>query len=197
MIIHISGPSGSGKTTLGNKIKEKLKNKIVVKDLDDLLFEFVMMKEKSKQNTSIILKKWKKEYQKYIDNYIENQNKSIIFVGLNTDFGRPLGFRNDKLKPPKAFYNIHADYKFYIDIPVNEILQQKFYRQVMKICNNKEEWFEKWLNYPDNTQQKLNYLINISLWNKETEKWNKLYKKKDYKFMNRENIFIEVIKLLN
>jgi len=196
MIIHISGPSGSGKTTLGNKIKEKLRNKIVVKDLDDLLFEFVMMKEKSKQNTSIILKKWKKEYQKYIDNYIENQNKSIIFVGLNTDLGS-FGFRNDKLKPPKAFYNIHADYKFYIDIPVNEILQQKFYRQVMKICNNKEEWFEKWLNYPDNTQQKLNYLINISLWNKETEKWNKLYKKKDYKFMNRENIFIEVIKLLN
>jgi len=196
MIIHISGPSGSGKTTLGNKIKEKLRNKIVVKDLDDLLFEFVMMKEKSKQNTSIILKKWKKEYQKYIDNYIENQNKSIIFVGLNTDLGS-FGFRNDKLKPPKAFYNIHADYKFYIDIPVNEILQQKLYRQVIKICNNKEEWFEKWLNYPDNTQQKLNYLINISLWNKETEKWNKLYKKKDYKFMNRENIFIEVIKLLN
>jgi len=118
--------------------------------------------------------------------------KSIIFVGLNTDLGS-LGFRNDKLKPPKTFYNIHADYKFYIDILVNEILQQKFYRQVMKICNNKE----KWLNYPDKTQQKLNYDINISLWNKETEKWNKLYKKKDYKFMNRENIFIEVIKLLN
>jgi len=196
MIIHISGPSGSGKTTLGNKIKEKLKNKIVVKDLDDLLFEFVMMKEKSKQNTSIILKKWKKEYQKYIDNYIENQNKSIIFVGLNTDLGS-FGFRNDKLKPPKAFYNIHADYKFYIDIPVNEILQQKLYRQVMKICNNKEKWFEKWLNYPDKTQQTLNYDINISLWNKETKKWNKLYKKKDYKFMNRENIFIEVIKILN
>jgi len=67
----------------------------------------------------------------------------------------------------------------------------------MKICNNKEKWFEKWLNYPDKTQQTLNYDINISLWNKETKKWNKLYKKKDYKFMNRENIFIEVIKLLN
>jgi len=87
MIIHISGPSGSGKTTLGNKLKEKFKNKIVVKDLDDLLFEFVMIKEKSKYPVSTILKNWKEDYQKYIDKYIKNQNKPIIFVGLNTDLG--------------------------------------------------------------------------------------------------------------
>jgi len=36
LIIHISGASGSGKTTLGNKLKEQFKNKIVVKDLDNL-----------------------------------------------------------------------------------------------------------------------------------------------------------------
>ena len=41
MIIHISGPSGSGKTTLGNKLKNEFKNKIVVKDLDDLRDEFI------------------------------------------------------------------------------------------------------------------------------------------------------------
>lgn len=41
LIIHISGPSGAGKTTLGNKLKEKFKNKIVVKDLDDLRNEFI------------------------------------------------------------------------------------------------------------------------------------------------------------
>jgi uridine kinase len=39
MIIHISGPSGSGKSTLGGKLKEHFKNKIVVKDLDDLRAE--------------------------------------------------------------------------------------------------------------------------------------------------------------
>lgn len=41
LIIHVSGPSGSGKTTLGNKLKEKFKSKIIVKDLDDLRAEFI------------------------------------------------------------------------------------------------------------------------------------------------------------
>ena len=41
MIIHISGPSGAGKTTLGKKLKAYYKNKIIVKDLDDLRVEFI------------------------------------------------------------------------------------------------------------------------------------------------------------
>jgi len=48
VIIHISGASGSGKTTLGNKIKEELGGKVLVKDLDDLFFDFVKIKEKTK-----------------------------------------------------------------------------------------------------------------------------------------------------
>ena len=197
MIIHISGPSGSGKTTLGNKLKEKFKNKIVVKDLDDLLFEFVMIKEKSKYPVSTILKNWKEDYQKYIDKYIKNQNKPIIFVGLNIDMNRIIGFRKKELKPPKAFYNIHADYKFYIDLPIEQILQQKFFRQTQKICDNKEKMFEKWLINPNRVNYQLEYLINISLWNKETEKWNKLYKKKNYNFMDKENIYNNIVKLLS
>ena len=59
----------------------------------------------------------------------------------------------------------------------------------------KEKWFEKWINNPIKTQQKLNYDINISLWNKETEKWNKLYKKKNYKFEKPDNIYNIIIKL--
>ncbi len=41
MIIHICGVSGSGKTTLGLKLKEQFKNKIIVKDIDDLRREFI------------------------------------------------------------------------------------------------------------------------------------------------------------
>ena len=166
MIIHISGSSGSGKTTLGNKIKNRLGDKVIVKDLDDLLFEFVMMKEKSKQRTSTILKNWKNDYQKYIDEFIEKQKKPIIFVGLNTDLGS-LGFRNNKLTPPKAFYNVYADYIFYIDLPLEQILQQKFFRQTQKICDNKEKLFKKWLLNPTETQLKLNYDINLNLWKYE------------------------------
>jgi len=41
LIIHISGASGSGKTTLGNKLKQKFKNEIVVKDINDLKKDFI------------------------------------------------------------------------------------------------------------------------------------------------------------
>ena len=41
IIIHISGVSGAGKTTLGNKLTEQFKNKIVVKDIDDLRRDFI------------------------------------------------------------------------------------------------------------------------------------------------------------
>ena len=151
------------------------------------------MKEKSKQRTSTILKNWKSDYQKYIDEFIEKQKKHIIFVGLNTDLGS-LGFRNKKLKPPKAFYNIYSDYNFYIDLPLEQILQQKFFRQTMKICNDKEKWFEKWLQNPTKTQSKLDYDINLILWKKEIKEWNKLYKTKKYKFEKPDNIYNMIIK---
>jgi len=66
MIIHISGPSGSGKTTLGNKLKEKFGNKVVVKDLDDFIDEFIRDFYGNKKWTFID----EKEYQNYIDNFI-------------------------------------------------------------------------------------------------------------------------------
>ena len=39
-IFHISGNQGSGKTTLGNKLKNKLKNEVIIKDFDELYGEF-------------------------------------------------------------------------------------------------------------------------------------------------------------
>ena len=41
VIIHISGASGSGKTTLGIKLIEQFKNKIVLKDIDNLKKDFI------------------------------------------------------------------------------------------------------------------------------------------------------------
>jgi hypothetical protein len=140
------------------------------------------MKEKSKKSDSTILETWKKDYQSYIDDYIEKQKKPIIFVGLNTDLGS-LGFRNKKLTPPKAFYNVHADHKYYIDLPINQILEQKFNRQIMKICNNKEKWFKKWLESPEKTQDKLNYDININ--------YGKKKQKNGINYINQKNIYLQ------
>jgi len=41
LIIQIYGLFDSGKTKLGNKLKEFFKSKIVVKDIDDLIHEFI------------------------------------------------------------------------------------------------------------------------------------------------------------
>lgn len=40
-IIHISGPIGAGKTTLGEKLTKRFGKKITVKDIDDLLEDFL------------------------------------------------------------------------------------------------------------------------------------------------------------
>jgi adenylate kinase family enzyme len=195
LIIHISGPSGSGKTFMGYRIKEKLGDKVIVADLDDLLSEFVMIKEKSKQATSDILDTWEKDYQQYINDYIEKQEKPIVFVGLNTNLGS-IDFRNKKITPPQAFYDIPADYKFYIDLAINEILEQKFNRQVTEMSNNKEKYFKNWLKSPNKTQDKINSDININLWKNETIKLNKLYKSKRYTFATRDDIFNFVYKII-
>ena len=79
-IIHISGVSGAGKTTLGNKLKEQFKNKIVVKDIDDLRTEFIKKYYDNKKFDIID----KEEYQIYINNFIKkHSSKPLIFVGLN------------------------------------------------------------------------------------------------------------------
>lgn len=104
MIIHISGPSGSGKTFLGTKLKQHFKNKIVVQDLDNLRDEFIKSFYGNKSWTYID----EPEYQNYIDNYIKQQKKPIVFVGLNdnTIFG----------KNKKLYYNVHSQHNYYIDI---------------------------------------------------------------------------------
>jgi adenylate kinase family enzyme len=117
LIIHISGASGSGKTTLGNKLKEEFGKKIIVKDLDELRNEHI----KKTYNTS---KNWNVDevkYQKYIDEFIIKQKKSIVFVGLNDN---PLGIK-------KIYYNIHSQYNFYIDIDDKIILKQKCIRFII------------------------------------------------------------------
>jgi deoxyadenosine/deoxycytidine kinase len=79
MRIHIAGPSGAGKTTIGNKLKDKFKNKIVVKDIDDLRSDFIKEFYGDKKWTIID----KKAYQKYIDDYVGKIKKPLILVGLN------------------------------------------------------------------------------------------------------------------
>ena len=80
----------------------------------------------------------KRSYQKYIYDFIKsnrNRNKNIIFTGLDADICLGSGESNN-------YYDMKADYKYYIDIDENIILKQKFLRQVDKLYERKD-WFIK------------------------------------------------------
>lgn len=186
LIIHVCGPSGSGKTTLGNKLKEKFGNKIIVKDLDELLDEHFVdhFGENSLHNLGDVDEKL---YQKYIDNYINKQRKPIIFVGLNDNF---VDFYP---KRKKMYYNLYAtNHKYYIDIDDNIIIKQKcgrFFDNIKNdvtmmndlVTNNKK--FIKQIAKAINTECNSKFII------KWINKWEEDYKKQGYNFMSREKIF--------
>ena len=185
MKIHIAGPSGAGKTTIGNKLKEKFKNKIVVKDIDDLRSEFI------KEFYGDI--KWtvidKKAFQKYIDDYIEKIKKPLILTGLNI---MPWWHKN-------LYYDLHSDYKFYIEIDNDTLIKQKCLRLLNDIQSDKIA-MDELVNDNQNFIKLFSKAIKVECDAKNiikmNKKWNKDYKKQDYKFMSRENIFKQVCKLL-
>lgn len=194
MIIHISGPSGSGKTTLGNKLKEKFKNKIVVKDLDDLRFEFVKYKygsyNKIWSNKNF---KWDKNaYQKWIYDFINNQKKSIVFVGLNH---MPWWHKD-------FYYDLHSNYNFYIDISDDKIWEQKCLRFINDVFSIHLKDVLKDIKKNENKtitdlQEGLKFECGYKEMKKQNDIWKKDYKKQGYKFMTNDKIFSEVSKLLS
>ena len=175
-IFHISGNQGSGKTTLGNKLKKILGNKVIIKDFDELYNEFKNKKKRS--------------YQKYIYDFIKShRNKNIIFTGLDADICLGSGESNN-------YYDMKADYKYYIDIDENIILKQKFLRQVDKLYERKDWFIDTFLENKKNEkfiQEKILRFVDILSWRKQMNECNKKKRKRGYKFMNREDIYNDVL----
>lgn len=189
MIIHISGPSGAGKTTLGNKLKDKLGDKIVVKDIDDLRHDF-LQEHYGKSKWTIIDKV---AYQKYIDKYISEQKKPIVFVGLNV---MPWWHKNH-------YYNMHSMHNYYIDIDDALVLKQKCLRlfdNFAMYLPSDEVAMNDLMNDNDLFLKLVKQTVDMDCSKKITEKMNKKfnddYKKQGYKFMSSEDIFKEVLAIL-
>ena len=188
IIIHICGASGSGKTFLGNQLKEEFGKKIVVKDLDELRDEHIKKTYDTSKGWSIDEVK----YQKYIDDFVNKQKKPIIFVGLNDN---PLGTKN-------IYYNVHSQYNFYIDIDDKVIVKQKCIRfltdelpshldnSVINDIMNNNEFFIKQITKLIKNECSMEKMVKLN------NKWKRDYKKQDYKFMSRENIYKSVVKIL-
>jgi adenylate kinase family enzyme len=183
LIIHISGASGSGKTTLGNKLKEHFKNKIIVKDLDDLRNEHVRKTYDTSKGWSIDEEK----YQKFIDDFINKQKKPIIFVGLNDNL---LGIK-------KLYYNIHSQYNFYIDIDDKIILKQKCLRMLTEEIPNDKFAMNDLVENNEKFIKNIKNACNLKKIIKNNNKLKKDYENRKYTFMSRENIYKNVVKILN
>jgi adenylate kinase family enzyme len=194
MIIHISGPSGSGKTFLGNKLKENFGSKIVVKDLDDLRYEFVKNKYGSYKN---IWKKkdfvWDKDaYQNWIYEYIKKQKKPIIFVGLNH-----MPWWNKDL-----YYDLQSNINFYIKLTTEKIFEQRCKRFLSDVFEDNlkktvKEIIKNETKTIENLQEALKHECSYKEIKDLTDKWNKDYKKQNYKFLSSDKIFNEISKILS
>jgi len=175
LIIHISGSSGSGKTTLGNKLKDKYGDKIMVKDLDDLYYEFI--------NQNMIF-----DYQKFINNFIKKYYKiPLIITGLSAD--KCLGIMDSN-----KFYKINAHHIYFIKKDENKILKQRFFRQISKLNNRKELLFDVWLKNNDEIQNKLFRYINLIKWKSNNILCNEIQK---YKLMNKNDIYKDICDLID
>lgn len=178
LIIHVSGAQGSGKTYLGKKLKTYYGDMINVKDLDDLWHDFI---DNDLTN-----------YQGFIDKYIqEHIDKPIIFVGL--DSSKCLGPTNKKTDD---YYNFHTNHKFYININDNDILRQRFYRQINKLSEKRDWFFENWLNNPDKIQDKLIRYIDITNWKKTNKVCKDIYLERGYKMLSYNDILDKIHKIL-
>ena len=186
IIIHISGASGSGKTTLGNKLKKQFGKKITVKDIDKLRRDFI--KEYYGDTKFDIIDKV--EYQKYIDNFCKKHSvKPLIFVGLNH---MPWWHKNH-------YYDMHSTYNYFIKLDDEIILKQKAKRLLLDWANSKEDMDYLVCNneqYIKNVSNALAEECSLKKTIKLNTKWREDYKKQGYKFLSRENIFKNVIKIL-
>ncbi len=185
MIIHISGAPGSGKTTIGLKLKKHYKTKVIVKDLDDLFAEF--MKLNTKKFSS-------KKYQNFIDDFInKHNNKSIIFVGLNSEH------------LTNKFYKINPDYKFYIDLSVDINLKRHFLREIdgwLDWMQNRDKnlLFHQLLNDENEVINGLTKSLTRSLKISEQKEFimsfDAHYITENYQFLSSIQIYNKIIKLI-
>lgn len=188
IIIHISGFPGSGKTTLGEKL-QKMFNNIIVYDTDEFIQPHTKEGKKLlKLDNGKKSKEYKILWEKTIENKIniltsKYKNKIIVFVGSLDNFA-----------PPNTIYNIKADYKFILNVPLNELLKRyylRIYFMDQKITK------EKSINYWKKLSKGVYRIHGSEDIIKDYEEYNEWHKKNNYIFLTDYKIIDKINNIIN
>jgi len=188
IIIHISGFPGSGKTTLGEKIKKIFKN-IIVYDTDGFIQHHTLegkqlLKLESNKKFKEYKILWKKTIKNKINSFISKyKNKIIVFVGSLDNFA-----------PSNTIYNIKADYKFCLDVSLNELMKRYYLRIYYMEQKSTKEQSE---NYWNNLSKEIYHINGSDNMIKDHEKYNKWHKDNNYIFLNDRQIINEIKNIIN
>ena len=193
IIIHISGFPGSGKTTLGEKIQKLFNNKIIVYDTDNFIQHHtkegkqLLKIDKNIRDGKKLSKEykmlWKETIKNKIDDFISKyENKIIVFVGSLDNFA-----------PPNTIYNINADYKFVLNVPLAELMKRYYLRiYLTEQKASKKSSLEYWKKLSQN-------VYNITGSNdiiKQHEKYNLWHERNNYEFLTDKQIIDKLNKIL-
>lgn len=185
IIIHISGYPGSGKTTLGEKLEKMFKN-IIVYDTDGFIQHHnnegkKLLELKNIKEYKIL---WKNIMKNKINNFISQyNNKIIVFVGSLDNFA-----------PANTIYKIKADYKFVLDIPLEELMKRYYLRiYLMEHKSTGKQSKNYWKKLSEGI-----YNINGStdLIN-DHKKYNIWHKKNNYIFLDDNQIINNIKEIVN
>jgi hypothetical protein len=209
MIIHICGASGSGKTTLGKKLKSHFGKKLIVHDIDDLRDKVISAYEKTTMRGPTFAKRYTELFQQYVNELIaKSRNVPIVFVGLNAYIlGEEIRFKG-AYYPGSWTLDVHADHKFYIDLPTAEIIKQKYYREYDDFVNRFRDYMlrEKDTIYHQAISDQKTAMHDITAYITEiiafdqtarnVQSWNEYYKSLGYTLMTRDVIYTRIVSII-
>jgi hypothetical protein len=127
-VFHIDGPPGAGKTTMGQSILTNFGSQVHVEDFDNLRNRFLDYCASKGVSAPILVKNFGKFYQIFLNSFIKaHSNLPLVLTGIARFVNKEgVNYKGTWIEP-KFILNVPG-YKFFIDIPVDVILRQRFYR---------------------------------------------------------------------
>jgi adenylate kinase family enzyme len=172
--MHINGYSGSGKTTLGQKLKQKFKHQIIVKDMDDFLPSISTFHQSLQDH----------EIKELIDNKIQkfiDRNDEILIILIGTACNSPI---------ESQYPLISAENLIWYNVSIDQATHRALDRQIDWLNNNRKRFIQ--MTKQMTIDQCNDYLISYYNSNQRVADWSPLFeicKNRGYIELNQDEIF--------